>query len=258
MASNNQLAFVALLLLAAVATQHCEASRLLRQTKSPLRKHFQDKEDPGDPSGYLAFANSRAFVPRPSKANKQALTPEAAEAASNNLFNGIYRNMASGNRMSYATVESDPVTLNPNRKEEVVQVRARSAIDLVGIAPRAPNLSNGATQFPALMMGGVAYSNTYEGATSAAASDSIMVNQGGKRGRRGTTIANSMLTASTAALPAASRRGSFGTTAQPVGSMALSGNPNGRIQIAQADRAVAMAQTERVNSDPISRTAWQN
>lgn len=74
--------------ISAVATQHCEASRLLRQTKSPLRKHFQDKEDPGDPSGYLAFANSRAFVPRPSKANKQALTPEAAEAASNNLFNG--------------------------------------------------------------------------------------------------------------------------------------------------------------------------
>jgi hypothetical protein len=72
----------------AVATQHCEASRLLRQAKkeakSPLRKHF----DQDDPSGYLAFANARSFVPRPSKANKQALTPEAAEAASNNLFNG--------------------------------------------------------------------------------------------------------------------------------------------------------------------------
>jgi hypothetical protein len=68
--------------------------------------------------------------------------------------------MATTNRMSYATVEADPVTLNPNRKEEVVQVRARSAIDLAGIAPRAPNLSNGATQFPALMMGGIAYSNT--------------------------------------------------------------------------------------------------
>jgi hypothetical protein len=73
----------------------------------------------------------------------------------------------------------------------------------------------------------------YEGATAAAASDSIMVNQGGKRGRRGTVIANSMMTGSTSALPAASRRGSFGTTSQPVSAMALSGNPNGRIQIAQ-------------------------
>lgn len=80
------------------------------------------------------------------------------------------------------------------------------------------------------------HSRSYEGATAAAASDSIMVNQGGKRGRRGTVIANSMLTGSTSALPAASRRGSFGTTAQPVGSMALSGNPNGRIQIAQVRR----------------------
>jgi hypothetical protein len=70
-----------------VATQHCEAARLLRQ-KSPLRKHFQNDDDIGDPSGYLAFANSRSFVPRPSKANKQALTPEAAESASNNLYNG--------------------------------------------------------------------------------------------------------------------------------------------------------------------------
>jgi hypothetical protein len=73
----------------------------------------------------------------------------------------------------------------------------------------------------------------YEGATSASASDSVIVNQGGRRGRRGTVIANSMMTATTGPLPAASRRGSFGTTAQPVSAMALSGNPNGRIQIAQ-------------------------
>jgi hypothetical protein len=78
---------------------------------------------------------------------------------------------------------------------------------------------------------------SYEGATAAAASDSVMVNQGGRRGRRGTVIANSMMTASTAALPRASRRGSFGTTAQPVSAMALSGNPNGRIQIAQVGEA---------------------
>jgi hypothetical protein len=73
----------------------------------------------------------------------------------------------------------------------------------------------------------------YEGATAAAASDAMMVNQGGRRGRRGTVIANSMMTGSTSPLAAASRRGSFGTTAQPVSAMALSGTPNGRIQIAQ-------------------------
>jgi hypothetical protein len=57
-----------------------------KEAKSPLRKHFKD--DTGDADGSLAFANARSFVPRPSKSNKQALTPEAAEAASNNMFNG--------------------------------------------------------------------------------------------------------------------------------------------------------------------------
>jgi hypothetical protein len=50
------------------------------------------------------------------------------------------------------------------------------------------------------------------------------VNQGGKRGNRKTVVANSMLTSSTAAAPKASKAGSFGATAQPVGSLALSGD----------------------------------
>jgi hypothetical protein len=37
-------------------------------------------------------------------------------------------------------------------------------------------------------------------------------------------VANSMLTSSTAAAPKASKAGSFGATAQPVGSLALSGD----------------------------------
>jgi hypothetical protein len=57
-----------------------------KEPKSPLRKHFPETD--GDASGYSSFANARSFVPRPSKANKQALTPEAAEAAANNLYNG--------------------------------------------------------------------------------------------------------------------------------------------------------------------------
>jgi hypothetical protein len=64
---------------------------------------------------------------------------------------------------------------------------------------------------------------SYEGATAAALPEALFVNQGGKRGNRKTVVANSMLTSTTGAAPKASRAGSFGATAQPVGSLALSG-----------------------------------
>jgi hypothetical protein len=41
--------------------------------------------------------------------------------------------------------------------------------------------------------------------------------------------------------------------------VAAAGAANGKITLAQADSAVAMAQTERVDrTAPISRTSWQN
>jgi hypothetical protein len=64
---------------------------------------------------------------------------------------------------------------------------------------------------------------SYEGATAAAMPEAVVVNQGGKRGNRKTVIANSMLTSSTAPAPKASRIASLASTAQPVGSLALSG-----------------------------------
>lgn len=82
-----------------------------------------------------------------------------------------------------------------------------------------------------------------------------MVNQG----KRKTVVSNSMLTATTGYAPKASKAGSFAATAQPVSAMALSGAANGKIVLAQADTAVAMAQTEKVDRDaPLSKTAWQN
>lgn len=65
----------------AVATPLCHAGR-------GLLKKGRWADDIGDPSGYLAVANSRSFVPGSSKASKSAVTPEAAETGANPSFNG--------------------------------------------------------------------------------------------------------------------------------------------------------------------------
>jgi hypothetical protein len=65
--------------------------------------------------------------------------------------------------------------------------------------------------------------HSYEGATAASMPEALIVNQGGKRGNRKTVVANSMLTSTTAPAPKASRIASLASTAQPVGSLALSG-----------------------------------
>jgi hypothetical protein len=49
------------------------------------------------------------------------------------------------------------------------------------------------------------------------------------------------------------------TSATGSAAAAAAGAANGKITLAQADSAVAMAQTEKVDRlNPISRTAWQN
>jgi hypothetical protein len=62
---------------------------------------------------------------------------------------------------SFATVESDPVTLNPDRQKRTVLPRARSAQDF----PANPqtNLVSGNAMIPVLAMGNAAVSNTFEG-----------------------------------------------------------------------------------------------
>jgi hypothetical protein len=64
---------------------------------------------------------------------------------------------------------------------------------------------------------------SYMGATAASMPEALIVNQGGKRGNRKTVVANSMLTSTTAPAPKASQLASLASTAQPVGSLALSG-----------------------------------
>uniref|UniRef100_A0A383VSI7 Uncharacterized protein n=1 Tax=Tetradesmus obliquus TaxID=3088 RepID=A0A383VSI7_TETOB len=247
---SNVKTVVVLLAIAAVAAPCCQAARL-------LRGRF-DNED--DPSGYAAYNAARSISPLSTK-SRSASTPDAAESNANAAFIGVYRASTAGGNgpLSYSTVEADPVSSNPDRRKEAVKPRARSAQDLYNLTPKPINLSSGAPQIPVLVTNGASVSQTYEGATAAAMPEAIMVNQGGKRGNRKTVVANSMLTATTGFAPKASRTGSFGYTAQPVGSLALSGAANGKIVLAQADTAVAMAQTEKVDRNaPISRTSWQN
>ncbi|KAF6250716.1 hypothetical protein COO60DRAFT_1568831 [Scenedesmus sp. NREL 46B-D3] len=250
--SNTMIKTLAVLVaLTAVAAPCCQAARLLRAGR------FANEDDP---SGYSAYNAARIISPLSTK-TKSAVTPEAAETNANSGYIGAYRASTAGGNgpLSYSTVEADPVSNNPNRRKEVIKPRARSAQDLYNLTPRPLNIGSGAAQIPALVMNGAAVSQTYEGATAAAMPEAIFVNQGGKRGNRKTVIAHGMLTASTGSAPKASRAGSFGVTGQPVGSLALSGAANGKIVLAQADTAVAMAQTEKVDQlAPISRTAWQN
>ncbi|WIA29753.1 hypothetical protein OEZ86_012228 [Tetradesmus obliquus] len=250
MAVSRTTLAVLVLVFAAVAAPSCQAARL-------LRGRF-DNED--DPSGYAAYTAARAIDPLGTKV-RNGNTPEAAESTSNAAYLGVYRASTVGGqgKLSFATVEATHVSANPDRRKEVIKPRTRSAQDLGNLTPRPVNIAGGAVQVPVLVTNGASVSQTYEGATAAAMPQAVIVNQGGKRGNRKTVIANSMLTSSTAAAPKASKVGSLASTAQPVGSLALSGAANGKITLAQADSAVAMAQTEKVDRlNPISRTAWQN
>jgi hypothetical protein len=67
---------------------------------------------------------------------------------------------------------------------------------------------------PALVMGNVAHSATYEGATSISASDSLALNRGGGRSR--VAISSNLITTRTGTMRGASRAASWGVTMQPV------------------------------------------
>jgi hypothetical protein len=76
-----------------------------------------------------------------------------------------------------------------------------------------PNRGNGHPSMPALVMGNMAKSATYEGALAIAASDSLPLNRGG-RGR--VAVSSNLLTTRTGSMRGASRAASYGTTMQPV------------------------------------------
>jgi hypothetical protein len=75
---------------------------------------------------------------------------------------GVYRASGAGGNapLSYSTVESDPISNNPDRRTEVVKPRARSAQDLYNLTPRPINLASGAPQIPVLVTNGAAVSQT--------------------------------------------------------------------------------------------------
>lgn len=245
-------AMLVLLVIAAAAAPSCHAARLLKANR------FANEDDP---SGYSAYTAARAIdpvAPTTPLGARNGNTPEAAESLSNNRWLGVWRASAAGGNgpISYGSVEADPVSINPGRAKEMVKTRTRSSLD----TPERPvDIQNGAVQIPVLVTNGASVAQTYQGATAAAMPEAIVVNQGGKRGNRKTTIAKSMISSSTSAAPKASTIASLASTAQPVGSLALSGAANGKITLAQADSAVAMAQTEKVDrSASISRFSWQN
>lgn len=82
------------------------------------RKLMKDREwgENGDPTGTEVLARARAFDGGPGTP-KRAVTPEAAESTANNMFLGLWRRaMDKDSSVVFATVESDPNFVNPDRR----------------------------------------------------------------------------------------------------------------------------------------------
>jgi hypothetical protein len=83
------------------------------------RRLLKDRDwgDSGDPTGTEVLSRSRIFPGGPGTP-KRAATPEAAESTANSGFLGIWRReMTPSNSVAFATVESDPLFVNPDRKK---------------------------------------------------------------------------------------------------------------------------------------------
>lgn len=204
-----------------------------------------------DPSGYNSQAAARSFQLTPPGPH-MAVTPEAAEAIAASRFPGVLRLTSATQRKSFATVEAHP-DANPDRHKEMIGPRARSIQDI----PKGPFINSGGLNMPALVASGVSVSETYEGAEAIASTDSLALNAGGRKAA--TSIATNMRSAWPPVLKPAgiTRQGvtSFAVTNRPVVSSAGSGPANGKIVLAQADSAVAMAETQRPDSNVDS---WQS
>lgn len=118
--------------------------------------------DSGDSTGTEVLSRARVFEGGPGTP-RRAVTPEAAEATANPGFLGIWRReMTDKNSVPFATVESDPLFVNPDRKKGTIMPRARSAQDVPDLAHK-PNLVSGNAQVPVVAMGSAAVANTFEG-----------------------------------------------------------------------------------------------
>lgn len=92
---------------------------------------------------------------------KRAVTPEAAESTANNRFLGIWRREMGSAPAVFATAEQDPLFVNPDRRKEVINTRARSA-QQVSTGPETDKISGNA-QVPVVAMGGASVAQTFEG-----------------------------------------------------------------------------------------------
>jgi hypothetical protein len=159
-------------------------------------------------------------------------------------------------------VEAEPSTSNPFRRESIVRTRARSYNDndphnhnVDNVNPlrrrtydyaKAPDKSTDGdfkyiavtqTELPVLAVGGISFSQTYEGATAAASSDSIALSKDGRLGSpQGTTIAAGSAVTWVGALVAANPNAKTSmavSTAQRLGALAAAGVADGDIALAQ-------------------------
>uniref|UniRef100_A0A383W122 Uncharacterized protein n=1 Tax=Tetradesmus obliquus TaxID=3088 RepID=A0A383W122_TETOB len=235
-----------------------------------------------------SYASARVIsMPPPDTHNVvHAITPEAAEAIAYSDPSGIHRLATPEKRRSYATVEPDALNNNPNRDDTTVRTFARSNQDLPSRFRRRGNNGNdgnsyynsngntnlnrksskssendpkysssGAVEQPILAMGELSYAQTYQGATAVAASDAIAMSKGGRVGSPdGTTIAASNAVTWVPGLlqaNVAQQSSVVVSTSQRVGSMAASGAADGRLALAQAGSAVALAQAEASEWDEV-------
>ncbi|WIA41989.1 hypothetical protein OEZ86_009290 [Tetradesmus obliquus] len=233
---------------------------------------------------YGASTNARVISPPllPSHTVVHSFTPETAEAIAHSDSSGVHRMVAPPNRRNYATVEADPSTSNPFRRESIVRTRARSYIDndphnrnVDNVNPlrrrtwdyaKAPDSSTDGdfkyvaitqTELPVVAVGGISFAQTFEGATAVASSDSIAMSKGGKLGTpASTTIAAGSAVTWVGALVAAnpySKTSTAVSTAQRLGSLAASGVADGGITLAQAESASSMAQAEASGWDALGQ-----
>uniref|UniRef100_A0A383VC14 Uncharacterized protein n=1 Tax=Tetradesmus obliquus TaxID=3088 RepID=A0A383VC14_TETOB len=215
-----------------------------------------------------SYASARVIsMPPPDTHNVvHAITPEAAEAIAYSDPSGIHRLATPEKRRSYATVEPDALNNNPNRDDTTVRTFARSNQDLPSRFRRRGNNgndgnsyynSNGNTNLNRKSSKSSENDPKYSssGATAVAASDAIAMSKGGRVGSPdGTTIAASNAVTWVPGLlqaNVAQQSSVVVSTSQRVGSMAASGAADGRLALAQAGSAVALAQAEASEWDEV-------
>jgi len=126
-----------------------------------MLKKSRDWGESGDPNGYDVLASARRFEGGPGTP-KRAVTPEAAESTANNMFLGLWRrSMDKDSSVVFATVESDPNFVNPDRKPQTIMPRGRVAMDTM--TSKKVDQVSGNAMANTVAMGGASVAQTFEG-----------------------------------------------------------------------------------------------